>query len=107
MIRALVVDEEAAEEAEAQTRYYAERGGEAVSLRFVAEIEAVYRGLAEGRFVGVNHPGVQFRQPIKRVFLDPFPFAVVFFIESDVVTVVALEALRKQPGYWRNRLGSR
>jgi plasmid stabilization system protein ParE len=60
MIRTLVVDEDVAEEAEAQARYYWERGGEAISLRFVAELEAAYRGLTEGRLVGVNHPSVRF-----------------------------------------------
>lgn len=104
MTRTLVVDSEAYEEAEAQTRYYAERAGEIVSLRFVAEIEAIFRGLVESRFVGVNHPRVTFRLPIKRVFLDRFPFAVVFYVEDDVVTVVAIEALRKRPGYWQTRL---
>jgi plasmid stabilization system protein ParE len=63
MTRSVVVDNAAAEEAETQVRYYAERAGEGVALRFVAEIEAIYRGLAEGRFVGVNHPHVRFRLP--------------------------------------------
>ena len=107
MSRTLFVDEEAVEEAEAQARYYTDRAGEAVSLRFVAEIEAIYRGLVEGRFVGVNHPRVQFRHPLKRVFLDRFPFSVVFFVENDVVKVVALEALKKRPGYWRSHLRTR
>jgi len=44
------------------------------------------------------------RLPIKRVFLDRFPFAVVFYVEDQTVHVVALEALRKRPGYWRARL---
>jgi len=104
MIRELVVDEEAIEEAEAQTRYYLERAGTLVALRFAAEIEAIYRGLAEGRLVGVNHSRLRFRLPIKRVFLDRFPFAVVFYAEAQTVHVVALEALRKRPGYWRARL---
>lgn len=104
MTRELVVDEEAIEEAEAETRYYAERAGKLVAQRFAAEIEAIYRGLADGRFVGVNHPRVRFRLPIKRVFLDRFPFAVVFYVEDETVRVLALEALRKRPGYWRTRL---
>lgn len=107
MNRTLVVDEVAVEEAEEQARYYADRAGEVIALRFVAEVEAIYRGLAEGRFVGVNHLRVQFRLPVKRVFLDRFPFAVVFYIENEIVTVVALEALQKRPGYWRARLRSR
>lgn len=74
MIRTLVVDDDAVEEGEAQTRYYLERAGEVVARRFADEIEAIYRGLAEARFVGVNHPRVTFRVPLKRVFLDRFPF---------------------------------
>ena len=104
MTRRLVVDEEAAEEAAAQVRYYTERAGTHIARRFIAEIEAVYRGLVEGRFVGANYPRVPFRLPLKRVFLDRFPFAVVFYIEDDDVHVVAVEALRKRPGYWRPRL---
>jgi len=52
----------------------------------------------------VNHSRLRFRLPIKRVFLDRFPFAVVFYAEAQTVHVVALEALRKRPGYWRARL---
>jgi plasmid stabilization system protein ParE len=107
MSRSLDVDEEAAEEAEAQIRYYRERGGPQVALRFVAEIEAIYAGLAEGRVVGANQARIAFRLPVKRVFLERFPFAIVFFVDSETVRVIAVEALRKRPGYWRARLRSR
>lgn len=103
MTRAVLVDETAVDEAEAQALYYAEHAGVEIALRFAAEIEAIYRGLAEQRFVGVNHPRVRFRSQIKRVFLDRFPFAVVFFVDGDTVHVIALEALVKKPGYWRLR----
>jgi plasmid stabilization system protein ParE len=105
MNRALVVDLEAAEEAEAQVAYYLERAGTQVALRFVAALEATYQGLAERRIVGVNHPRVRFRIPVKRVFLERFPFAVVFYVEAETVYVVALEALRRRPGSLRARLG--
>jgi plasmid stabilization system protein ParE len=105
--RALVVDEAAAEEAEAQARFYLERAGPRVAWRFVAELEAIYRGLLEGRLVGVRHPGVSFRLPVRWVFLDRFPFAVVFIEDHDRVHVVAVEALRRRPGYWRVRLRHR
>jgi plasmid stabilization system protein ParE len=104
MTRTLVVDDEAQEVAEGQAAYYVERAGSVVALAFVAELEAIYRGLADARLVGVNHPRVRFRLPIKRVFRDRFPFAVVFFVDADAVRVVALEALRRRPGYWRARL---
>lgn len=85
-------------------RYYAERAGVEVALRFVAEIEAVYRRLAESKLIGASYPRVRFRLPLKRVFLDRFPSAVVFYVEEDEVHIVAVEALRKRPGYWRGRL---
>ena len=107
MTRRVVVDGEAAEEAEAEVRYYRERAGPLVASRFAAEIEAIYRGLSERRFVGVNHQRVRFRLPIKRVFLNRFPFAVVFYLEDETVHVVALEALRRRPSYWRARLRHR
>ena len=104
MTRTLAVDDGAQDEAEAQAAYYVEHAGTAVALAFVAELEAIYRGLLEGRLVGVNHPRVSWRVPIKRVFLDRFPYAVTFFVENDQVHVVAVEALRRRPGYWRSRL---
>jgi len=107
MNRRLDVDEEAAAEADAQVQYYVDRAGTQVALRFVAEIEAIYEGLVERRLVGVNHVRVRFRVPLKRVFLDRFPFAIVFYLEDEIVHVVALEALRSQPGYWRGRLRGR
>lgn len=107
MTRTLIVEDEAQAEAEGQAAYYVERAGSAVALAFVAELEAIYGGLVEARLVGVNQPRVKFRLPIKRVFMDRFPFAVVFFIDGDVVRVVAVEALRRRPGYWRARIRQR
>lgn len=104
MIRALIVDEAAQDEAEAQAAYYVERAGTAVALAFVSELEAIYRGLEDGRLVGVNHPRLKFQVPVKRVYMDRFPFSVVFFSDDSAVYVVAVEALKRRPGYWRSRL---
>ena len=101
MIRALVVDEDATLEAEAQVRYYFEQAGPVLAQRFAAEVEAVFRGLLAGSLVGVNHPLVPFRVPLKRVLLDRFPFSVVFYLDNDVIHVVALEAHKRRPGYWK------
>lgn len=107
MNRRLDVDEEAAAEVDAQVQYYAGRAGTHVALQFVAEIEAIYHGLVERRLVGVNYSRARFRLPIKRVFLDRFPFAIAFYVEDETVHVVSLEALRSKPGYWRARLRGR
>ena len=73
MTRTLIVDEAAQEEAEAQTAYYVEHAGSTVALRFVAELEAIYRGLIEARCVGVNHPRVKSRVPVKTCVYGSIP----------------------------------
>lgn len=104
MIRNLVVFEEAAQEAEVQAAYYRERAGAHVASHFATAVETAYRRLLEGRAVGTPHPFVRYRRPIKRLILERYPFAVVFYQEDAEVFVVAIEALRRRPGYWRARL---
>jgi plasmid stabilization system protein ParE len=104
MNRTLVVFEEASQEVEEQAAYYREHAGVHVASRFATAVERAYRKLAEGRAIGVNHPFVRYRRPIKRLLLDQFPFAVVFYQDDAEVFVVAVEALRRRPGYWRERL---
>lgn len=104
MTRQLVVFDEAAEEVEAQIVYYREHAGENVALRLINAIEATYQGLLEDHFVGVNHRRMKYRRPLKRILLAKFPFAFVFYTEDVFVNVVAFEALRRRPGYWRRRL---
>lgn len=104
MTFSLAVAEAAAAELEEQGRYYVERAGARVALQFAVEVEAIFRGLVEGRVVGSPHPHVRFRVPVRRVFMHRFPFAVVFYVDDKLVQVVALEALRRRPGYWRARL---
>jgi plasmid stabilization system protein ParE len=99
-----IVFEEAAEEVEAQIIYYREHAGENVALRLINAIEAASQGLLEGRFVGVNHRRMKYRWPLKRVLLARFPSAVVFDLEDVFDNIVAFEALRRRPGYWRRRL---
>jgi hypothetical protein len=57
--------------------------------------------------VSVNRQRVRFRLPVKRVFIDRLPFVVVFYVEDETVCILAIEALRKRPGYWHSRLWSR
>lgn len=48
MTRTVLIDDNAIEEAEAETRYYRERGGQPVALRFAAEVEEISPAASQG-----------------------------------------------------------
>ena len=80
-------------------QYYAaiqpELGG-----RFYDEIEGVIADICA-------HPRRwrEFDPPVRRSLASGFPFAVVYLDEPDWVWIVAIMPLRREPGYWRDRLG--
>jgi len=41
---------------------------------------------------------------IRRKHLTNFPFTLIYYLEDDVVEIVALMHQSQKPGYWRNRL---
>lgn len=40
----------------------------------------------------------------RRYFLRSFPYAVIYDYHADMVTVVAVMHLHREPGYWGDRL---
>jgi plasmid stabilization system protein ParE len=44
------------------------------------------------------------RDDLRRVFLDRFPFTVVYRIPDDGVEVLAVMHQRQRPDYWRTRI---
>jgi hypothetical protein len=40
---------------------------------------------------------------IRRVFVDAFPYAILYAVESTGLIVVAVAHFRRRPGYWRRR----
>jgi len=42
------------------------------------------------------------RVPGKRIFMERFPFAIVFFADAEPVDILAVEPLKRRPGYWRS-----
>jgi plasmid stabilization system protein ParE len=42
----------------------------------------------------------------RRLLVRRFPFAVIYRVKGRIVQVVAVADLRRQPGYWRDRLMS-
>ena len=42
---------------------------------------------------------------IRRCLLNHFPFGVMFRIETERIYVLAVMHLRREPNYWRSRVG--
>lgn len=40
---------------------------------------------------------------IRRFVMRRFPFAVVYYVDDDIVRIVAVAHGRQKPGYWRSR----
>jgi hypothetical protein len=39
----------------------------------------------------------------RRKLLDTFPYALIYRVDGEVVTIVAFANLKRRPGYWRRR----
>jgi toxin ParE1/3/4 len=50
----------------------------------------------------VESKGVTYRS----VRLRPFPYRLIFYVRKDGVRVIAVAHVRRQPDYWKWRLGS-
>ncbi len=48
----------------------------------------------------------EFDPPARRLLAQDFPYALVYLDEPDCVWVIAVMHLKRQPGYWRQRLGA-
>ena len=77
-----------------------ETRGAGLGAEFVAEMGACLARVADkpARFPEMRGvPGV------RRALLRRFPYAVVFLVHDDVVTVLAVAHGRRRPLYWRTR----
>jgi plasmid stabilization system protein ParE len=88
-------DEEFAE----AVRYYAEIESD-LGMRFYREMERLIRDACA-------HPERfrMFDPPARRRFGAEFPYAVIYVAKPDHVWIVAVMHIKRQPGYWRERLG--
>ena len=89
---------EADEEFAAAVRYYSGISPE-LGMRFYWEME---RLLCEG----CAHPEWywEFDPPARRHLSSDFPYAIVFLEKPEHIWIVAVMHMKRQPGYWRERL---
>jgi toxin ParE1/3/4 len=72
--------------------------GKALALRLRIETARVVDLLCDTPNIG--QPA---SQGCRRFPLSGFPFAIVYFVDGDVLSIVAFAHKRRRPGYWRRR----
>jgi plasmid stabilization system protein ParE len=77
--------------------YESERPG--LGRQFLDQLEAAYDRIAQDP-VGYQ----DLESGIRRVLLRRFPYAVYFAVESDVVVVLAVLHVSRNPAEWQRRL---
>jgi toxin ParE1/3/4 len=67
--------------------------------RFYDEIASVFRRIIE-------HPlhDKQFDLPARRLFANGLPYAVVYVVRPDILWIIAVMHVRREPGYSRERM---
>ena len=91
----------ASREAEEAALWYWERSGDRVRAHLLAEIERARTTLL--RQPGIGTPGVR---GTRKLLLDRFPYALIYRIDGDTVTIVAVANFKRRPGYWQRRIKS-
>ncbi len=87
----------AEEELDAAVNYY-EACQPGLGLEFT---EAVYGTIA--RISEFPHAWPLLDEDIRRCLVNRFPFRVIYKVESDMIRIMAVAQLHRQPDYWRER----
>jgi toxin ParE1/3/4 len=90
--------EEASEEVEEHRAWYRERSETAESA-FLRELDHAVEMVSDA-----PHRWPRYIAGTRRYVFPTFPFSFVYFVENDVVNVVAIAHGNRRPGYWRKRL---
>jgi plasmid stabilization system protein ParE len=79
--------------------YYEERQA-GLGARFTIEIESMIQ-----RIVEAPNRWPEIEDEVRRCLAHPFPYGVLYSIETNHILLLAVMHLSRKPGYWRNRLG--
>ena len=71
-----------------------------LGLEFLDELRATYDRIADGPFKYQD-----LRSGTRRALLRRFPYAVYFAVEGDVVVVLAVLHVSRDPAEWQRRRG--
>jgi len=89
--------EEAREEVEESRRWYLERS-EAAEASFLRELDHAVEVVIES-----PHRWPKYIAETRRYVFPTFPYSLVYFVENELVYVVAVAHQKRRPGNWRER----
>lgn len=72
--------------------------GHATATRLQRRFEQAGRMLMRQPEIGMPTPG-----PARKLPLGKFPYTLVYRVQGDVITVIALAHQSRMPGYWKGR----
>ena len=90
--------EEASEEAEEARRWYRERS-EPTEAAFLSELDHAIAVVLEAPHRWPKHIA-----GTRRYVFPTFPYSLVYFLEHQIVNIVAIAHEKRRPGYWQERL---
>jgi plasmid stabilization system protein ParE len=88
--------EAAAEFAAAALRYESQQT--ALGNSFVDAVQRVISLIRE-----YPDMGTPVGRSVRRAVVRRFPYAVIYRVESGAIFIIAIEDVRRSPGYWRHR----
>ena len=89
---------EAIADMEATREFYQEHASTAVAARFLDQVEHASNRLVVSPFLGAPVTPL-----LRRLLLQQFPYSLIYQVSSEVVTILAVAAHRRRPGYWAKR----
>ena len=89
---------EAIADMEATREFYQEHASNAVAARFLDQVERAANRLVESPFLGAPVTPL-----LRRLLLQQFPYSLIYQVDREVVTILAVAAHRRRPGYWAKR----
>lgn len=84
-----------------EAAHWYESRGAGLGAEFVSEVGACLARVAERPDV---FPEILRAPGVHRALLRRFPYAVVFLVHGEIVTVLAVAHGRRRPLYWKSRL---
>lgn len=89
---------EALEELE-QAKIWYEQQKAGLGELFFLEVQLAVSRIRDSPSTWPRYLGSQ----VRRFLLHRFPFAIVYLHESDLIRVLAVMHMRREPGYWKRR----
>ena len=89
---------EAIADMEASREFYLEHASIAVAGQFLDQVERASKRLAERPFLGAP-----VTPALRRLLLKQFPYSLIYQVDNELVTILAVAAHRRRPGYWAKR----